>query len=174
MIRESVGYLIRAPKFREIKLNNSKIRSVNAEDIPFLKDVVDTNSMFPSDMLDDMIGSSLEDDTSQEYWLTYDAEKPIAVAYFAPERMTSGTWNLLLIAVHIDHQGSGVGTTLMEHIESFLKLKQQRLLVVETSDLDEFALTRKFYQDIGYIKEAHIREFYDKDEGKVVYWKKLI
>jgi len=146
---------------------------VSAEDLRFLKDVIDTSGLFPSEMLADMIGSSLVDDTSQEYWLTYETEKPIAVAYFAPERMTSGTWNLYLIAVHADHQGCGIGAQLMDHVENFLRSKGERLIVVETSDLKEYALTRKFYEGINYIQEAHIREFYDEGEGKVVFWKKL-
>ncbi len=154
-------------------MNNSKIRSVNAEDIPFLKDVVETGGLFPGDLLPNMIGSGLEGGINEEHWLTYEAGEPIAVAYVAPERMTSGTWNLLLIAVHVDHQGCGVGTKLMKHVESLLKSNGQRLLLVETSDLEEFSSTRKFYQDIGYVKEAHIREFYDNGEGKVVFWKNL-
>jgi len=154
-------------------LNNSKIRSVKAEDIPFLEDVVDTSGLFPGEMLSEMIGDSLEDCSSQDYWLTYETDKPIAVAYFVPERMTTGTWNLYLIAVHADHQGSGVGALLMDYVENFLRSKGARLLIVETSDLEEFALTRNFYEGMSYIKEAHIREFYDAGEGKVVFWKKL-
>lgn len=154
-------------------MKDSNTRSVDAQDLPFLKDVVDTSGLFPGDMLPGMIGDSLESDDSEEYWLTYELEKPIAVAYFAPERMTSGTWNLLLMAVHVDHQGSGIGAKLMEHIENFLRSKKERLIIVETSDLEEFTLTRKFYRGIGYIKEAHIREFYDEGEGKVVFCKTL-
>lgn len=154
-------------------MNNSKIRSVKADDLPFLIDVVDTSGLFPGEMLTEMVGNSLDDDSAQEYWLTYETENPIAVAYFAPEKMTSGTWNLYLIAVHADYQGSGIGSQLMDYVESFLKSRGERILIVETSDLEEFALTRKFYQGLSYEKEAHIREFYDEGEGKVVFWKKL-
>jgi len=149
-------------KNREMKLNNSKIRSVKAEDLPFLIDVVNTSGLFPGEMLTDMIGDSLDDDSSKQYWITYETDKPIAVAYFAPERMTSGTWNLYLIAVLANQQGTGIGTQLMNFIESFLRSKSQRILIVETSDLEEFELTRKFYQGINYQKEAHIGEFYDE------------
>ena len=154
-------------------MNKSNIRGVNAEDLPFLIDVVDSSGLFPGDMLPEMIGDSLSNTASQNYWLTYETDKPIAVAYFAPERMTSGTWNLYLIAVHAEHQHTGTGTKLMEHIEAFLASRGERILIVETSDLDEYSLTRQFYERIGYDKEAHIREFYDEGEGKVVYWKKL-
>jgi len=160
-------------KNREIKLNNPKIRSVKTEDLSFLIDVVDTSGLFPGEMLIDMIESNLNDDSSTQHWITYETDKPVAVAYFAPEQMTTGTWNLYLIAVHTDQQGFGIGTQLMNYVESFLKSKGERIIIVETSDLEEFELTRKFYQGLNYQKEAHIREFYDEGEGKVVFWKKL-
>jgi len=163
----------RCAKNREIKLSNLKIRSVRSDDLPSLIDVVDTSGLFPGQILTDMIGSNLSDENSQHHWLTYEMGKPIAVAYFAPEEMTSGTWNLYLIAVHKDHQGSGIGAQLMNHVESFLKSKGERILIVETSDLEEFKLTRKFYDGLNYGREAHIRDFYGEGEGKVVFLKKL-
>ena len=146
---------------------------MKADDLPFLIDIVNTSGLFAGEMLTDMIGDNLDDESSQQHWVTYETDKPIAVAYFAPEQMTSGTWNLYLIAVHTDHQGTGVGTQLMSYVEGLLKSKGERILIVETSDLKEFSLTRKFYEGINYQKEAHIREFYDEGEGKVVFWKKL-
>lgn len=46
-------------------------------------------------------------------------------------------------------------------------------MIVETSALPEFELTRKFYDKLNYKREAVIREFYQKGEDKVVFWKKL-
>ncbi len=155
-------------------MNYSNIRSVKATDLPFLINVVDSSGLFPGEMLTDMIGDNLADSSGQQYWLTYETDTPVAVAYFAPEQMTSGTWNLYLIAVHADHQGSGIGTQLMNYVENFLRSKGERILIVETSDLKDFELTRKFYQDLNYSKVAHIREFYDDGEGKVIFLKKLI
>ena len=124
-------------------------------------------------MLKDMIGDLDGPMENDQIWLTYETDRPVAVAHVAPEKMTSGTWNLYLIAVHADRQGTGIGGQLMQYVERLLKEKDARLLIVETSDLDEFSLTRQFYTGLGYEKEAHIREFYDYGEGKVVFWKKL-
>ena len=120
-----------------------------------------------------MIGESLNDPNSDQHWLTYDTTKPTAVAYFAPEKMTSGTWNLYLIAVHADYQGSGIGAHLIKHIERYLRSKGERMLIVETSDLEAFELTRKFYEGLGYKREGHISEFYAKGEGKIIFSKRL-
>ena len=99
--------------------------------------------------------------------------KPIAVVYCAPERMTLGTYNFYLIAIHKNFQGRGIGSELMLYVENLLIKNSNRILVVETSGLHEFELTRKFYNKLNYKREATLREFYQEGEDKIVFWKKL-
>jgi GNAT superfamily N-acetyltransferase len=80
---------------------------------------------------------------------------------------------LYLIAVHKSYQGLGIGAELMSFIEQKLTSLGKRILLVETSGLPEFELTRRFYHKCNYIKEAVIRDFYRVGEDKVVFWKKL-
>lgn len=154
-----------------------KIRPVVSADVPALKSVIDGTGLFPPAMLDDMLAGYLRGNGSEEIWLAVDANgsggEPIAVAYVAPERMTSGTWNLYLIAVHRDHQGQGVGASLVRHIEQALATQGERVLLVETSGLPDFERTRAFYRTNGYDEAARIREFYAEGEDKVVFWKAL-
>lgn len=108
-----------------------------------------------------------------DLWLTYDDGTPMAVAYCAPERMTLGTWNLLLIAVHPDTQGKGYGAAIIRYIERTLAANGQRVLLVETSGLPSFEGTRLFYKKLGFDLEAVIREFYQAGEDKIVFRKAL-
>jgi ribosomal protein S18 acetylase RimI-like enzyme len=98
---------------------------------------------------------------------------PIAISYCAPERLTEGTYNLYLIAVHKNHQGNGIGAGMMSYIEALLKDNGERILLIETSGLQEFERTRTFYDKCGYNREALIGDFYREGEDKVVFWKKL-
>lgn len=152
---------------------NNYIRPVKPEDLPALKTVIDANQLFPSDMLDEMISEYFKNENSNDLWLTYDDGKPIAIAYCAPERMTEGTWNLYLIAVHSDCQGKGIGTSMLHYIEQRLADRGERILLVETSGLTSFEQTREFYRKCGYEKEARIREFYQAGEDKIVFRKLL-
>ncbi len=153
---------------------SNKIRQAVPADLAFLKNIIDSNELFPSDLLDEMISPFFQQQNEDEYWLVYEADKSsTAIAYFAPERMTSGTYNLFLIAVHADFHGQGIGKKLLTHIEEFLRDRGVRILLVETSGLPEFARTRAFYEQNNYRVEARIAEFYAKGEDKIIFWKSL-
>lgn len=144
-------------------------------DLPRVKSIIDDNQMFPSEYLDEMVLGYFSQAT-QEMWfvLEQQTEGVIAVAYCSPERMTQGTWNLLLIAVVRKFQGDGIGTKLMSFIEDKLAKLTVRVLLVETSGLPEYTLTRNFYPKCGYKQIAIIPEYYDVGDDKVVFWKQLI
>jgi len=150
------------------------IRKIIPQDLKHLKAVIDSTGLFPSELLDDMTNDFFNNKNTTDIWLTKEVDgKPEAVVYCAPERMTNGTFNLYLIAINKNLQGKGIGSEMMSYVENFLKENGQRILLVETSGLPEFELTRKFYDKLCYKREAVIREFYQEGEDKVVFWKKL-
>ncbi|MEL6495512.1 MAG: GNAT family N-acetyltransferase [Cyanobacteria bacterium J06623_7] len=152
---------------------NSNIRAVIADDLPALKAVIAANDLFPPQMLDEMMSDYFAHPDSNDIWFTCVINEPVAIAYCAPEKMTEGTWNLYLIAVHPDYQNQGYGQAMMHHIEQLLAERQERILLVETSGLDSFEQTRSFYRRCGYEEEARIREFYQAGEDKIVFRKCL-
>jgi GNAT superfamily N-acetyltransferase len=113
-------------------------------------------------------------ETSEHNWLVVDDGGVSAVAYHAPERMTSGTSNLYMLVVHPDKQGRGLGRSLIERVERDLSAAGGRLLLVETLGVEEFEGQRRFYAANGFSEEARIRDFYDAGLDKVVFRKSLI
>ena len=108
-----------------------------------------------------------------EIWLTAlaDENNPVGFAYCAPEPVTLGTWNLLMIWVKSDYEGQGYGRSLVSAIEHELKDKQARLLIVETSQLPEFEAARAFYTKQGFTFAAEIQDFFAEGDHKLVYTK---
>lgn len=149
------------------------IRNLMRDDLAAIKRVIEAVGLFPPDMLDDMTAPHLSGAAPDEVWLTADDGGPRAIAYAAPERMTEGTWNLLLIAVDPAAQGQGLGARLMRHVEDLLAARGHRVLLVETSGLAEFAGARAFYERLGYQREAVIRDYYRAGEDKIVFRKPL-
>lgn len=152
------------------------IRQIKSEDQTALIALAESVDLFGLDELaqvGEMLSDYLSDNNeSGEFWITDDDNGTlIGVAYCAPERMTNGTWNVLLIAVHPGYQGQGRGAALMRYVEETLSARGQRLLLVET--IASFEQTRSFYIKCGYEEEACIRDFYDAGQDKIVYRKAL-
>ncbi len=155
--------------------NSANIRPVKLSDLEKLKLVLDETGLFPSELLEEMITPFLSVADCDHIWKTYEHDgRPIALLFCEQERMTEGTWNVLALAVLPAFQSKGVGQLLMSAIEQTLKERGQSTLLVETSGLPEYERTRQFYDRIGYEHEAVIRDFYARDDDKIVFWKSLV
>lgn len=154
--------------------DDRQTRAVEAADMPALKAVIASTQLFPPDLLDGMVQAYLDAPASTgEFWLTNTGATPVCLAYCAPERMTAGTWNILLMATHASHQGRGWGRALVAAVVERLANRSAHLLLVETSGLPDFARTRGFYKRVGFEEEARIRDFYQAGEDKVVFRRSL-
>lgn len=155
-------------------MKNDKIREVIHSDLDSLKIVLDSCGLFPSEYLDEMISDYFNNLDTNEIWFTYvENNSPISIGYCIPEKLTSGTYNLLAIGVSENHQRKGVAVEMMNFIEQKLKTIGARVLIVETSSDDAQIGARNLYQKLGYNQEAVIRDFWNEGEDKIVYWKKL-
>jgi ribosomal protein S18 acetylase RimI-like enzyme len=142
-------------------------------DIKGLETVIEATGLFPPDLLEPMLNPFFGEGGDGAIWLTLSDPEPIGVLYCVPEKLTEGTWNILLIAIHPEYQNSGRGAQLMLHLESALRERRARLVIVETSGLTEFEQARAFYRKLGYAEEARIRDFYAPGDDKVVFVKAL-
>ena len=144
------------------------ITPTRADDIPALGQILDQTELFPSDMLKDMLAPALNG-SSPALWLTAQLDgTAIGFSYSEPEMLAEGAWNMLAIAIAPEHQGKGHGADLVRATEAQLRETAQRLLIVETSGLEAFASTRRFYDAAGYDQEARIRDFWADGDDKVI------
>ena len=151
-----------------------EIRKADKNDVEGLKDILNIIELSPAEMLDELMLEYFNNAETEDIWFTaIVGEKPCAIGYCAPEKLTDSTYNLYAIGVQNDLQGKGVGKKMMTFIEDYLKSKGKRVLIVDTSSMPEFDLTREFYLKIGYTKEATIRDFWKEGDDKIVFWKKL-
>ena len=47
-------------------------------------------------------------------------------------------------------------------------------IYVDTSSSDRYAPTRGFYQQMGFVEEARLPDFYGDGDGKIIYVKSLV
>jgi ribosomal protein S18 acetylase RimI-like enzyme len=141
--------------------------------LPSVKAIIRAVELFPEDMLDEMVTNYLNGNPKNEVWLVAEGIGPLGIVYCTPEYLTSGTANMLLLAVHPDHHRKAIGRQLVQTIESHFQKLQFHLLIVETSGAPEFGRVREFYDQLGFQEEAKIRDFYAIGDDKVIMTKHI-
>ena len=153
------------------------IRQAQPSDAKGMMKCIDSIGLFRPDELAEMAGmlaSHFSDSADTDhFWMVDEDYEIIGVAYYAPERMTSGTWNLYFIGITPSRQRQGRGEALLQCVEKALAARGERLLLVETSALEDFCKSRSFYKKCGYEEEARIRDFYKDGDDKIVFRKLL-
>jgi len=147
-----------------------QIRKIIQQDIPALKEVLNTLELFPAEMLENMTSDYFTNPETQDIWFTaVEESKPISIGYCAPEKLTDGTYNLYAIGVRGDIQSKGIGKQMMDFVEKDLQQNGARILIVDTSSTEAFQKSRQFYENLGFTREAVIRDFWE--EGESSRWK---
>jgi ribosomal protein S18 acetylase RimI-like enzyme len=121
----------------------------------------------------ELLDESLDGDDDYQFVGAFDGDELIGYACWGPTPGTDGTYDLYWIAVDREHQGQGIGTTLLREVESRLPAPDARLLIVETSSRADYAPTRRFYETRGYTRAATIAGYYAPGDDLVIYTKDL-
>ena len=110
------------------------------------------------------------------YYFLVDREDEQVTGYacYGPRALTEGTFDLYWIAVDPQNRRSGLGRKLLVRVEEAVRQLGGRLLVVETSGLEKYAPTRRFYLATGYLLEATLRDFYADGDDLVIFTKRLL
>jgi ribosomal protein S18 acetylase RimI-like enzyme len=154
------------------------IRPTNPEETPILMTLAEGTGVFKpfeiealEEVLDEYHAHAHEIGHRS---ITYeDQGKAIGFAYYAPAAMTVRTWYLYWIAVSKQIQAKGVGGKLLKHAEDDIRQQNGRLLLIETSSLPHYGLTRQFYVKHKYEQAAVIKDFYADGDDLVVFRKKF-
>ncbi len=152
------------------------IRKTSPEDRTPLLTLLQESGKFDADGLEH-VAETLDaylSSPGEEIWYTAVEEgTPVGVAYCRPEPVTLGTWNLLMIWMKKGVEGKGFGSALMSSIFDELQDRKARLLIVETTQGEEFAGARAFYEKIGFTLEGQVNDFYDEGAHKLMYTKRV-
>ena len=101
-------------------------------------------------------------------------ERVVGFAYFAPAAMTDRSWYLYWIAVAKDVQAKGLGSRLLQEVETQVAAARGRVLWIETSSLPHYEATRRFYVKQGCQQAAILPDYYAAGDSMVVFRKVLL
>ena len=154
------------------------IRPTVPEDTPALLALTQGTGLFlPIDLeaLDSVLAAYHDENAAEGHrCFTYTLhDHPIGFVYFAPAPMTDRTWYLWWIVVSKQTQARGVGGHLLKKAEEGARAENGRLMMVETSGLPSYELTRKFYLKHAYTQTAVLPDYYADGHDMVIFRKRL-
>lgn len=104
----------------------------------------------------------------------WDGDAPYGFVYFAPVPMTERTWSMYWIVVDPNRHAKGLGTKLLHHAEQTIQREHGRILLIETSALPHYELTRRFYLKHSYEEAARIRDYYSDGDDMVMFRRRIV
>jgi ribosomal protein S18 acetylase RimI-like enzyme len=154
------------------------IRPTVPADTPALLALTQGTDLFlPLDLeaLDSVLSTYHEEnaDAGHRCFTYEDNGQTIGFVYYAPAAMTDRTWYLWWIVVSKQIQAKGIGGQLLRQAEDGARSENGRLMMVETSGLPTYDLTRRFYIKHGYEVAGVLKDYYADGHDMVVYRKRL-
>jgi ribosomal protein S18 acetylase RimI-like enzyme len=154
------------------------IRDTLPDDTPQLVTIAEETAVFKPleivalrEVLDDYHAENLD---LGHRSVTYEHQGQVAgFAYYAPAAMTDRTWYLYWIAVGKHIHARGIGTKLLHYVEEDIQRHGGRLLLIETSSLPRYELTRRFYKKHQYEQACVLEGYYADGDDMVVFRKRL-
>lgn len=87
---------------------------------------------------------------------------------------TRHSFTIYWIAVHKDFKGKGIGRTLIAETEKRVLAMGGKTLYLDTASRPLYEPTRQFYLRNGYVAEAQFKDYYARDDDKIVYVKRFL
>ncbi|MGD9899653.1 MAG: GNAT family N-acetyltransferase [Calditrichaceae bacterium] len=153
-------------------INIRKIESKDREPVYEILQQTDMFSPAEIDVAMELIDTVLFNKDQKDYLIYVAASKDnevIGYVCYGPTPATEGTFDLYWIAVSPAFQGKGAGKDLLTFIESEVKNKKGRLVIIETSSQSKYLPTREFYLRNNYKIAAQIKDFYRTGDDRVIF-----
>jgi len=155
-----------------------RIREVVAEDKDDLLKILEATGVFKDfeiEVAREVIEESLNPASDyHSFCITNEENRAIGFVCWGPTPCTAGTYDLYWIAVHPEFQKNGAGKQLLSFAEKRAQTEGARLMIIETSSLQQYEATRAFYARSEYKQLAMISDFYRPGDHKIIYGKNFL
>ncbi|MFA6598691.1 MAG: GNAT family N-acetyltransferase [Ignavibacteriaceae bacterium] len=155
------------------------IRKLKQADRPALETILRKTNNFHSEEVDvalELIDIALLHDGQSDYHIfVYEDKGRISGYHCTGKRpLTDGVYDLYWIVVDPEISGKGIGKKLVQHAETFVRERNGRWLLAETSSKELYLATQKFYFKNEFSIVAQINDFYAVGDALLVFGKYLL
>jgi ribosomal protein S18 acetylase RimI-like enzyme len=110
-------------------------------------------------------------DSGYEWFTARAGQRVVGFACYGPTPLALGAYDLYWICTDREVQGQGVGRALFSALDSEIRVRKGRLLMIWTSGGKDYLPASKFYERMGCELSARIRDYYKPGEDLIVYVK---
>lgn len=147
-------------------------------DIKTVRDIIVSSGFFQNHEIDvavELVEERLAKGIESGYFFNFVEIDGQTAAYacYGTIPCTIGSWDLYWIATHNDFRGKGIGKKLLAEVEKHIKELGGRAVYIETSLKPQYQPTQHFYDSAGYNRDAVLKDFYDVDDHKIIYSKRV-
>jgi len=143
-------------------------------DCAAVKNIIESSGFFYAHEIDvavELLEIRLSEGENSDYKFIFAELNNEVVGYacYGQIACTKSSFDLYWIAINNNQRGNGIGKKILSEMYNKIKVLGGTAVYAETSERDLYIPTRKFYENCGYIKEAVIKDFYDKGDSKAIY-----
>jgi D-alanine-D-alanine ligase len=155
------------------------IRKMLEKDIPIIIRMLRDVGVFGNaeiNIATEIINSYLKNPDSRDYFsyvADYSVNRTIGYICFGQTPLTDGIYDIYWIAVDRRFQKIGVGGKLLNFAEDYVRSREGRKIIIETSSKKEYESARSLYKRAGYGEVARISDFYSSNDDKIIFGKDL-
>lgn len=122
-----------------------------------------------------LIEERLAKGVESDYYFQFLEEEEQLLGYtcYGPIPGTTHSFDLYWIAVDSSIRGKGIGSRILSHSEQEMRKMNAKRVYIETSSSPLYMPTRSFYIRNGYSLEAELKDYYAKNDNKLIYVKEL-
>jgi ribosomal protein S18 acetylase RimI-like enzyme len=162
---------------QEFKVINFR-KTVVSSDRMNIANILKSSGFFKSHEIDvaiELVEENLRSGEASGYRFNFIEIEGKTVGYccYGEIPVTIKNYDLYWIAVDNNYRGKGLGRLLMEKTEADIRALGGRGIYVETSNKEQYQPTMDFYSRCGYKQVALLEDFYDINDNKVIFYKKL-
>lgn len=107
------------------------------------------------------------------YSAVYPTEAVAGYICFGPIPLTAYCFDLYWIAVDQEFSQKGIGSRLIEFMESVIRKKDGKHIYADTSSTPPYIPARAFYEKHGYRPVCTLNDFFKKGDHKIIFRKEL-
>lgn len=152
--------------------------SVLPDDVMIVEEIVKSTGFFnprEEEIAIELIEERLLRGEASGYYFVFAETKGKICAYscYGPIDGTESSYDLYWIVTHNEFRGLGIGKALLAETEKQIAEAGGIGIYVETASKAQYAPTRYFYERNNYLLEARLKDFYAKDDDKLIYVKRV-